>query len=240
MKFRFPNLVWGSFLLGVAAFLLFNQLDGFTSIGFGSIVVAILSLAFLVQCIARLHFVLIPIPLAVLYIVLRTPLELPYIQTWTLILASVLASIGLAMIFSKKRWHSHLNHRHYSRSGNIQMQTTDGNHDNNPTVSVNFGAVSRRLSADSLETVQLSCNFGALEIFFDKVELNPNGAEVTINCSFGAVELFVPKHWHIVDRLNSSLGGVEISNGFSPSEENAPRLTLLGNVSMGGIEVRSI
>jgi hypothetical protein len=152
-----------------------------------------------------------------------------------MILASILASIGLAIIFPKKHWY-----RHYNRSWNPQIQTKDGNYDNNPSVSVNFGAVSRRLFSDSLETVQLNCNFGALEIFFDKVELNPNGAEVTLNCSFGAIELFVPKHWHIIDRLNRSLSGVDIHNNFTPLAENAPLLTLVGNVSMGAIEVRSI
>jgi hypothetical protein len=118
------------------------------------------------------------------------------------------------------------------------MQTEIGNNDNNPSVSVNFGSVSRRLRADNLETVQLSCNFGALEVFFDQVELGPNGAEVILNCSFGAIELFFPKHWRIIDKLNCTLGGVDVDKGFTTSAENAPQITLTGSVSFGGIEVR--
>jgi predicted membrane protein len=238
MKIKFSNLIWGTFLLLAAAFILINQLNGFTNIGIGSIIAAILSLAFFVQCIADLNSSLLPIPLAVLYIIFRTPLDLPNVQTWTLILSSVLASIGLAVLLPHR--HRHHEFKCHGKSGDYspQISTENSDNDNNPTVSVNFGAVSRHLCASSLETARLYCNFGAIEIFFDQVELNPNGAEVVINCSFGAVKLYLPKNWRIIDKLNCSLGGVDMDKRFSAPEENAPQLTLTGSVSLGGIEVR--
>jgi hypothetical protein len=105
---------------------------------------------------------------------------------------------------------------------------------------VNFGAVSRRLLADSLETVRLHCNFGALEIYFDHAELSGNGATVDLDCSFGAIKLLIPKHWRVIDNLNCTLGGVDADKKFPGLAENAPRLTLTGNVSLGGVEVRYI
>ena len=239
---RFSNLIWGTFFLLVAVFVLFNQIDGFTNIGIGSIIATVFSLAIIMQCIAHLSFAPLPIALAILYFIFQTPLELPYIKIRVLILASVLASIGLVILFPSKRRHNHCKNKHYSRSGDhhSQMQTEIGNNDNNPSVSVNFGSVSRRLRADNLETVQLSCNFGALEIFFDQVEPDPNGAEAILNCSFGAIELFIPKHWRVIDKVNRTLGGVDIDKSFSASADNAPQITLTGCVSMGAIEVRYI
>jgi predicted membrane protein len=114
------------------------------------------------------------------------------------------------------------------------------NSDNNPSIKVNFGAISRSLKSDCLETVQLYCNFGALEVYFDKVMLNPNGAIANLNCSFGAIKLYIPKNWLIIDQLNCSLGGIDIDKNFTPQSENAPKITLTGSVSLGGIEVRYI
>ncbi|MDR2543753.1 MAG: hypothetical protein LBC80_09955 [Treponema sp.] len=241
MKIRFSNLIWGTFLLLAAGFLLFNQFDNFMNISVGSIIVSILALAFIVQCIAHLRFAFLPIPIAVLYVIFQAPLELPFVQTRIVVIASILASIGLAILFPKKNCCNHFKFKHYSGSKNHQpISIENSNNDNNPSVNVNFGHVSRRLQADNLETAEFNCNFGALEIFFDQVNLSPNGAVVDLNCSFGAIQLLVPKNWHIIDRLNCSLGGVNIDKNFSAQSDNIPQLTLNGSVSMGGIEVKCI
>ena len=229
-------------MLLTAAFVVVNQLNGFTSLGIGNIIAAVFALAFFVLCIAQLNFAPIPIPLAVLYIVFQKPLELPHIKIWTLILAAVLASIGLAALLPKKYRHNCTGFKRDGRpvNNNFEMRTKNINNNNNPSVSVNFSGISRRLQAESLETIQLYCNFGAMEIFLDQVKLNPGGTEAVINCSFGAVKLFVPKHWNIIDNINCNLGGVDIEKQFTIPAENASKFTLTGNVSFGGIEVRYI
>jgi len=240
MRNRSSNLVWGVFLLLAAAFVLINQFDGFAGIGAGSIIIVVLALVFFVQCIANLNFALLPIPLAVLYYVFQGPCDLPYIKLRTLIIATVLASVGLSILLPRRfKYRSYGNN---SRPGDQhpQMRTEDGSNDNNPVVSVNFGGISRRLHANSLETAQLHCNFGALEVFFDQAGISPNGAEAALDCSFGAIKLIIPKNWRILDKINCTLGGVDIENRYAPPEENAPLLTLTGSVSMGGIEVRFI
>jgi len=233
-------LVWGIFLLLAAAFVLINQFDGFAGISAGSIILAVLSLVFFVQCIASLNFALLPIPLAVLYMVFQAPCDLPYIRPRTLIAATVLASAGLYILLPRKHWNHGCGNN--SRSGDPfpQMRTEDSHKDNNPVINLNLGAISRRLHADSLETVHLHCNFGALEVFFDQAEISPNGAEAALDCSLGAIKLIIPKHWRVVDKINCTLGGVDIEKQYADPETNAPQLTLTGNVSLGGIEVRFV
>ena len=240
MKNRSSNIFWGIFLLLLAAFLLLNQLTSFTNIGIGSLILTILSIALIVQCISKFYFALLPIPMAVLYIIFQASLGLPFIQTRTLIISSILAAIGLLIIFPKRKGPKQFKFIHSFNSDDQNIKTENINYDNNPSLSVNFGAKSNSLKADNLETVQLYCNFGALEVFLDQAELSPNGAEVLINCSFGAIKLFVPKHWKVIDRINCTLGGVDMDRSFSAREENAPTLTLTGNVSFGGIEIRGL
>jgi len=237
------KLIWGTFLLLAAAFIFINQISGFTTLGVGSIIVAILSLAFIVQCLAHLRIAPLPIPAAVLYIVLQKPLELPHIEIWALFLTAVLASIGIAMLFPRRRRiRVHTDNKYTSKPENHrrQAQTENCSDGNNPSVSVSFGAISRRICANALETVQLQCSFGALEIYFDQATPSPNGAEADLNCNFGAVKLFVPREWQIIDRLNCSLGGVDIDKRPGAIKEDAPKLTLKGSVSLGGVEVQHI
>ena len=219
--------------------MLTNKYIGFADIGIGSIVVAILALAFIVQCLARFHIAPIIIPLAVLYFVFRGRLGLPEISTWKLIAAAVLAFIGLNFLIPQGRRSCNK----YNDSGGSKDQQlnipSEGNNDNNPYINVNFSAVSRTLNADSLETVRLSCNFGSMEIFFNQAGLSPNGADAFINCSFGGIQLFIPRHWQVIDKMNCTLAGVDIKSFAAPAE-NAPRLTLNGSVSFGGIEVKYI
>jgi len=240
MRNRSSSLVWGIFLLLAAAFVLINQFDGFAGFGAGTIILAVLSVVFFVQCIAHLNFALLPIPLAVAYFVFREPCNLPYIQLKTLIIATVLASVGLSILLPRKFKHRECGNKSRSGDQHPQMRTEDGGNDNNPVVSVNFGGISRRLHANSLETVQLHCNFGALEIFFDQAGISPNGVEAMLDCSFGAIKLIVPKNWRIIDKINCTLGGVDMETQYAAPEENAPQLTLTGSVSLGGIEVRFI
>jgi len=242
MRFSFSKLIWGTFLLLAAALIVLNQIGGFADIGVGSIIAAVLSFAVIVQCVASAHFAPLPIPIAALYIIFQGPLELPYIKIWALILASALASMGLAALLPRRRRNDSGKDSGYSRTDGRckEIPIENGGNDNNPTVSVSFGAVNRRLYADNLETVRLNCNFGALKIFLDQTKPSPSGAEMIINCSFGGIELFVPKHWRVIDKANCSLGGVGMDKIFNAPSENAPKLTITGSVSLGGIDVRYI
>jgi len=240
MNIRFSSIIWGIFLLLGAIFLLVNQFDSFAEISTGGIIVAILALAIIVQCIAHLYITPLPIPLAVLYIIFQTPLDLPAMQTRILIIASILASIGLAILLPRKSKYKKFKYKNYSEANHQQIRTKNTNNDNNPFIKVNFGAKSRRLLADSLETVKLSCHFGALEVYFDQAVLSLNGAVINLDCNFGATTLYIPKTWRVIEQLNCSLGGVDMEKRSETPAEDAPQLTLTGNISFGGVEVRFI
>jgi len=231
----FSKWIWGTFLLLAAVFVLTNQLGGFVGIGIGSIIVSFLALAFLVQCLIKLCIAPLPIPLAALYYIFQIPFGFPVLGVWTLILVAVLASIGLAALLPRKHWYR----RREYYSG---MSKTDGSSDdgNNPVVGVQFGSVSRYLHSESLETVRLESRFGSLEVFLDQTQLSPNGAEVICNCSFGTIELYLPKHWIVIDKLNCTMGEVEYHNHRAAPDEDAPQLTITGNITCGSIEIRYI
>jgi len=246
MRFRLSNILWGIILLFAAVMLIVTQFSCFKNIGstvsIGKLIAAVLLFALIVQCIITLHFSVLPFPVAALYFIFREPMNLPEIKIWILFLAAALVSIALGILFPKTIFYRHHGHRCCTKHGrhDHQAETEYGDAGNNPSFNINFGEVSRRLKADSLETVRLNCTFGSLEIFFDQVELNPEGAQAILACSFGSIKLFCPKNWQIIDRMNTSLGEVDIENRFTVPGETGPKLTLSGSVSLGSIEVRYI
>ena len=116
----------------------------------------------------------------------------------------------------------------------------EGDDENNPHISVSFGYASRYLHATNLETAELSCSFGGMEVYFDNVTLSPEGAEINVNCSFGSMEIYVPSHWRVIDDISASLANAEVNRKLQSNDADAPTVRITGSVSLGNVEVNRI
>ena len=274
-RMRSSKIVWGFFWFLLAGLILANALGGFVQLSVWGIIVGALAAVILFHCLATLSFASIPIPLAALYYIFQTPLELPVFGFWTIAVVAVLLTVGLHVLlprrFSSKQFvHVNINEgarkrKRYDSRGNVKGETDDadvviiegeygqdyseenektkieeGDDANNPYISVSFGYASRYLHADNLESAELNCSFGGMEVYFDNVTLSPNGAEVEVNCSFGSIEIYVPSHWRVIDDMNSSLANAEVSRRLQGNDADAPTIRVTGSVSLGNVEVRRI
>jgi len=230
------NWFWGFFFLLAAVFVIASQTELFGEIGYFSILITILLMALIIHSIFKLEFFGIFVPIAFLYSIYWEPLGLMDISWLILIMSSVLTSIGFSILFRKNpinKSKSFGGSQHFS-------QSSESIDDNNPYTKVSFGASSKYLHSDCLKSGQFIVSFGALEVFFDQAKLSPDGAEIFLDCSFGAIKLYIPKTWRVLDSLQATLGGVENKNQSGIPDENAPCLTLSGNVQLGGIEIQYI
>ena len=200
------NWIWGLLLLLVAAFIVANQLGLFMPLSFGSIVAIIFAAIFLTNCIIHRSIIMLPFVVALTYIFLRNQYLVPDMSTWALLAAATLVSVGIGFLIPQKKGNANFSFGVFSDDSENWDEDWDddedgeqrrerartkagGAIDNNPSISVNFGGVSRYLYADNLETVSLACNFGGMEIYFDQAQLSPDGAKVHLNCMFGGIEL---------------------------------------------------
>ena len=127
-----------------------------------------------------------------------------------------------------------------SNDGSSGVKIEEGDDADNPYISVSFGYASRYLHSDNLESAELNCNFGGMEVYFDNVTLSPDGAEVNVNCNFGSIEIYVPSHWRVIDELNASLANAEVSRRLKENDTDAPTIKVTGSVSLGNVEVNRI
>jgi len=274
VKVRASKWVWGVALLLIAALILSNYFGGFVELGVWSIIFATVALVVLVTSIAYLSIASLPLPLAALYYIFQTPLDLPHIQFWPLALVTVLVTVGLYVLIPRrfrvrKRYrvilddgekrtyggdaHSRRNRRYGQRAVDYKNQWSgdgddeqadvvieEGDDDNNPYISVKLGGISRYLRSERLETVRLDCSLGGLEVYFDHVQLSPDGAEAFVDCSLGSVEMYVPGHWRVINDISASLGNVEVDSRLESAPMDSPTLTVTGSVSLGSVEIHRI
>ncbi|MCL2557748.1 MAG: cell wall-active antibiotics response protein, partial [Treponema sp.] len=186
--------------------------------------------AILINCVARLSFTIILIPLAILYYVFWDALGLgaQRIPLWTLILAVGLGTAGLSALFPR---------RHFRKWKNPPISRLSSGTESNPILQANFGGARYRLSPGVIEGAHVECNFASMRISLEDVELKDGAATVFINCAFGGIKIIAPRHWRVDNEISCALGGVETGEG-PEAEEGAPRLTLTGSVSFGGVEVK--
>ena len=234
MKLRNKNIFWAIFLLFIAVFILASQFNWFINIGVWSIIATALICAMIIDSIFKLQYFGIFFPMAFLYKIFEKPLGLPEISIWILFLVAILIASSFSMIFPNKRHGRTYCHKskHSSTKENID--------DNNPQIKLSFGESSKYLHSDSLKGGDFSASFGELNVYFDQVQLNPEGAEIYLDCSFGALNIFVPREWKIVDKVEANLGSVQNNINNSSLDVNAPCLTIKGYVRFGSIEIKNI
>ena len=252
-KQKTSKWAWGLFWLLIAALILANYFGGFVQLGAWSVIVAAIAFAILVHCIATLSLASIPIPLAALYYIFQVPLELPYVSFWMMALVAVLATCGFHVLLPRKFWSTktfkfawddeHSRRRAGARgadSDDADAIVEEGDDENNPYIRVKFGRISRYLHSECLKTAELECSCGAMEVYFDHVQLSPDGAEIYVKCNLGSLELYVPSHWSVTNNISASLGNAEVDKRLEPVNDDAPRVTISGGVTLGNIEIHRI
>ena len=253
---RNRNGLWGILMLAIAALIITNQLGWFERFSFGTIVAAAAAVGFFFHFITQRSVNMIPLIVAAAYIVLSDFYLVPNVSTGVIIAAAVFAYIGLGYLFPQSGsnvaffgfcgdeddqiWAGDETEARGNGSRPLRGSVKTGEMNNNPSVFVTFGGVSRYLRADALETVHLNCTFGGMDIYLDQTQLSPHGATVHINCMFGGIDIYVPRHWHVIEDISCVFGGAETGKRLESLAENAPQLTVTGNVMFGGVDINYI
>lgn len=239
MKHR--NWFWGIFFLAAAVFVIVCQTTKFVVVGFWSIAATVLLAAVLISSLVYLNFFGIFISAALLYLIYQAPFGWPVIIPWLLILAAVLASIGFSMIFHGRHHHwEHFDWHEHCSSMDSCCKTGENIDGNDVYVKTSFSESCKYLHADCLKYAHLDSSFGKLSIYFDQVQLSPDGAQAFINASFGEMVLYIPGSWRVIDNLHAGFGAVDNDMRNNTIDANAPTLTLTGNVSFGNLEIRYV
>lgn len=224
---------WGVLLILSSIYVIANKLGYFGNINMISIISSIVLIGIMIKSIFYKSFAGILFPLAFLCIIFDDKLGLTAITPWTVLIAAALGSIGLSMIFNKKpKWYDYKQNHNWKEYNYDNINFEDDNH---IRLDTSFGASTKYINTDSFERADLSCRFGAMNIYFDNSKLKDGRGVVKIEASFAGVELYIPKSWTVEDRTSQAFGGISEKNKNFPNGNDV--LILVGDISFCGVEI---
>lgn len=230
------NYFWGVFLVLAGAYLVVSQMGYLPHVGVFTLVFTIVCLAVIVGSIPHLSFGGILFPLAFIGIMYDKQLGITLITPWTILLAALLGTIGLNLLFGRfRKKHCH-GHKHSGKDKENWDKADKGSLDGeNVYIRVSFGSVIRYVTSADLHVADISASFGAAKVYFDNAQIPSGNVTVNVDCHFAGVELYVPRSWQVINHVDSSFGAVDEKN--SHTGELTGTLTLEGSNSFGGITI---
>lgn len=228
---NFKNWFWGLAFIIAAIAIIASQLGCLSGINIFTLAISFMLLFIIIKSCTKLNFFGILFPIAILCILYASPLGITNLVPWPVLITALFGSIGLSLIFHDNKWHNYFSHHQHNHFDQI----VDDPDDDVVEYHVSFGAGIKYVNTENFKKGVFSCSFGALELYLDNVKLNEDGATIHLDASFSGIELYIPKTWNIVNKLSTTLGGVDDKRrGIKPE---GPVVTLVGNVSFSGVEI---
>lgn len=225
------SVFWGVLFILAGIFLIISKLGYLPDINVFSLLLTIFLVVVIVKSLPRLNFSGILFPIAFICIIYSRQLGITAITPWTVLIAALLGSIGLSMIFHKNiKW---INHNH--KCEDYKFEKIDVEDESFVGFKNSFGASIKYINTDKFEQADLNCSFGAMKVYFDNAVMSNEEAIVRITASFSGIELYIPKTWNVDDKTNVFLGSVSEKNRNNQTTTN--NLTLVGDISFSGVEI---
>lgn len=247
-KGRGKEIFWGIMLLAGALFLLISRLGyfSFEGIGFMTIIFSFVVLSLLIHGIFEKSFGCILFSIAFFAILYAEQLNIEEITPWPVLGAALLGTIGLNIIFKKKR------HFGVNIGGHRGSKWEDGDdgkwldittiHEENSEgrvqYDVSFGSAVKYVNVANFTDGEIDCSFGSLSVYFDNATLKDGRAILKVDNSFGQTEIFIPKEWKVEFDIDNGFGGTN-EHGVCQWDGNSI-LYIRGSVSFGSLDVHYI
>jgi predicted membrane protein len=225
------SIFWGLILILAGVFLVISKLGYFPDINVFSLLLTVFLVVVIVKSLLKTNFAGMLFPIAFICIIYDKQLGITEITPWTVLIAALLGSIGLSMIFRKNiKW---VNNKHNSE--NYKFEKIDIEDESHVKFKNSFGASTKYINTDKFEEADFNSSFGAMKVYFDNAIMSNGNATVRINACFSGIELYIPKTWRIDDKTNVFLGAVSEKNRNDQITTN--NLTLVGEISFSGVEI---
>lgn len=232
-RFSMNKLFWGLLFLLGAASLLLNRLNfwpTFFHISLFDIILTLFFVSIFLEGLRHRNFFGMLFGLAFIAIQYDDLLRITAITPWTLLSATLLASIGLTIIFPK--YHNYDGKKFdgfkFVDNGKKEFFENDGEvlYFKN-----SFSSCTKYVNTDALVNASFENSFGEMKIYFDNTIIKNGIADINLEVSFGNAILYIPKTWNVENHIKTSFGTLREQN--SNQSQGCPTLRIYGQISFG-------
>lgn len=223
---------WGVLLVLAAVYIIANNFGFMPDVNVVKLVVAIICGITFLRSLFHVEFGGMLFSLAILAIIFDDELGLTAITPWPVLMAALLGSIGLNMIFGNTV-------KTYRRSKKMAMkENADYISGDDIIIDGIFTGCKKNISSDNFTKARVSCKFCGMELNFDDAVIQEGTAVVNLDVSFSGLEVYVPYSWNVVNHTDCMFGGFDEHRSGNGGE--GPTLIFEGNVRFAGVDVYRI
>ena len=226
------KIIWGLFFVIVAIYVIISRYICFPHINIFKLLITVFFVLMLLEGLRHVDFFEILFSIACICILYSRHLGITAITPFPILIAALFGSIGLTMIFGKKKrsymWNDSIN---TNSTGTASEQCND----EHIFYKNSFGSVIRYVNSGNFRGAELSNSFGSMVIHFDNAVIQEISAYINIENSFGETQLYIPKEWKIQKNLQRTFGSVN-ENGMASGTDNVT-LYINGETTFGEIRI---
>ncbi|MFI3086162.1 hypothetical protein [Streptococcus sp. 2022WUSS037] len=158
------------------------------------------------------------------FIILNNHFDWVNIDTWTVILGSILACAGLKLLIKPRRNREMIDTKSFG-TGVIGDKRRD----------TAFGSSTRYIHDDNFLHDSVEVAFGSSTVYFDQAVILGNKAEFHIDAAFSNVTLYLPANWRAVVELDSAMS---TTNNYA-TEQGEKALLVTGDLAFSNLTIYS-
>lgn len=246
MKAKASRIFWGIFFIACASFVVLNQAGIWTyKLGFWAIVGSIIFLLTLIDGLINRRITESVFSVAFLLMIFAQPLHITKLVPWTLLLAALLISIGLGIIF-RNRFHTvvyankkikNFREKRENLSNNLFTDTVTNENGAHVTINQTMSDTSRYIHSKELEDINVQAKMSDINIYLDDAEAAGEIVKLNIDILMSDLTIYLPLSWQVDNQAATGFGDLSI---YGQSTGGGPTLQLFGKNSMGNVEIKYI
>ncbi len=250
---KIEGALWGLLFIGAAVLIILSQL-GYSFFLGGLAWYDYLILAFciygIINGIAKKELFELGFSLGIGYYILSSPLEMPHVSFWPLMLAILALCVGLNMIlpdsFKRKsksvcidgdEWIDVDEDGYEDEDVTVFKDTMGGSNETVVSGDFVFSNSSRYIRSQDFKAYNGDAVFSHLRLYFNNANLHEGVGSVGGDCVFSTVEVFVPANWNVVNRGSAVLSHRDLDDFH---DADAPTLYIDGDFVFSTLKIRRV
>ena len=224
------NIIGGILLILLAAFVVLNKVGMLPDIPWFRLIISIFMAYLVIRSIPKLNFFGIIMPLCVIGCVFDTELGIEAVTPWTLLLAGLLLSGGLGLIFKRKK--------HIEIEMKMDMNERTINEDDGRIIHLdnNFNSVSKYVNTEAFTEAYIENSFGSCNVYFNNAVMANGTANMELDNNFGQMNIYIPKTWRMELDRDVSFGNLRI-HGEPNADMDAPCVVIKAECTFGNLNL---
>jgi len=96
-----------------------------------------------------------------------------------------------------------------------------------------------KVESQNFKGGEIGVTAGGVELDFRNARLAPEGATLDLRVVMGGVDIRVPDTWQVYCEVTPLFGGADNETRSTQGADDAPRLRVVGTVTLGGVTIRN-